>query len=113
MMLLDYFRGFWFNFWKKGRNQQIWANFGALHCGEEIPHSNVGPRGVACPRQGVACPRRGMAEREVWTASGTPRHRKAMPRRRSMPQRCTYTAWKFLCFVLFCYPVIPRTCLLE
>ena len=49
------FEGFWFNFWKNGRNQQIWANVGVLHCSVGIPGSSVGPRqGMACPRHGVA-----------------------------------------------------------
>ena len=60
MMLLDYFGGFLLDFWKKGQNQQIWANFEVLRSGVGIPCSSV-------------------AEKKVWTALGTPRHSKAMP----------------------------------
>ena len=73
------------------------GNFRVLRRGVGIPRSSVGPL------QGVACPRHGMAEREVWTTSGT-------PLRRSTPRRSYYSLhWKFSCFVLFCYFVIPRT----
>ena len=65
---------FWLDFWKKGGNKKIWANFGVLHRGVGIPRSIIGP----C--QGVACPHRGVAEREVWTASRTPRCSTATPR---------------------------------
>ena len=88
--------GFWLDLWKKGRNQQIWENFGVLCSGVGIPHSSVGPL------QGVACPRRSMAEKEVWTASGTSRRSKATPRQRSTPQRSTVHNMEIFvfCFVL-------------
>ena len=44
------------DFWKKGRNQQRWANVEVLRCVVGIPRNNVGPR------HGLACPCRGMAE---------------------------------------------------
>ena len=62
--------------------------FGVLRSGVGIPLNNVGPH------QGVACPRHGMAEREVWTASGTLRRSKATPRQRPAPQRCSATPWR-------------------
>ena len=77
--------GFWLNFWKRGRNQQIWANFEVLRRGVGIPRSNVGPH------QGVACPRRGMAERGLGQASGTLQKINAMPRRRSTLQHSSAT----------------------
>ena len=74
MMLLDYFRVFSWIYGKRDEISKIWANFGVLCHSVGIPRSSVGPR-------------HGLVEREVWTASGTPRHSKAMSRRRSTPQR--------------------------
>ena len=68
------FWGFWLDFWKNGRNQQNLGKFGVLCRDVGIPRRNVGPR------QGMARPRRGVAEREVWTASGTPQCSSAMSR---------------------------------
>ena len=61
MMFLDYFGVFGWIYGKRDEINKIRENFGVLRHGLGIPHSNIGPR-------------RGMAEREVWTASGTPRH---------------------------------------
>ena len=83
------FWGFWSDFWKKGRNQQIWVIFGVLRHGVGIPRSSVGPR-------------RGVAEREVWTASGTLRRCKATSWRRSTSQRSIVHSMEIFmfCFVL-------------
>ena len=91
------FFGFWLDFWKKGRNQQIWEIFGVLRRDVGIPRSRVGPR-------------RSVAEREVWTASGTPRCSKAsrgkgLRRSVAMLRRgvAPFHSMKFFvfCFVLF------------
>ena len=76
------------------------GNFGVLRRGVRIPRSSIGPR------QGVVCPRRSLAEREIWTASSTPRCSKATPQRRLTP-RCSYCSqhgnFCVLFFFLFCY----------
>ena len=74
MMLLDYFRVFSWIYGKRDEISKYEKISGLLRRGVGIPHSSVSPR------QGVACPRYGVAEREVWTASGTPRRSKATPR---------------------------------
>ena len=59
MMLLDYFGVFGWIYGKRDEISKIWSNFEVLYRGVGIPRSSIGPR-------------RGVAEREVWTASGTP-----------------------------------------
>ena len=83
------FWGFWLDLWKKGRNQQIWANFGVLRRDIGIPHNSVGPR-------------QGVVERRLRQALGTPRRSKATSRRRSTSQRSTVHTMEFF-GVLFCF----------
>ena len=91
---------------KRDEISKIWANFRVLRCGIGIPRSNVGPR------QGVACPHLNVAKKEVWTASGTPRRSKSMPRQRPMPQRRSATPQLSYCShcvdfcVLFCFAIL-------
>ena len=61
------------------------GNFGVLRCGIGIPRSSVGPH----------C---GVVEKEVWTASSTPRHSKATSRRRSTPQCSTVHSMEIFVF---------------
>ena len=100
--------GFWLDFWKKGQNQQLWANFEVLRLGVGIPYSSVGPR------QGVACPHCGVVEMRHGQASGTLR-RKGLHHSIAVLRRniATVHSMKFFVFVLFCFSVAPRTCLLD
>ena len=80
MMLLDYFGVLGWIFGKKGRNQQIWANFGVLRRDVGILRNSVGPH-------------QGVAKRRL-RPSSTPRHSKATPQRRPTPQRTGATPWR-------------------
>ena len=80
---------------KNGRNQQIWVIFRVLRRNVGIPCNSVGQR------QGVACARHGMAEREVWTTSGTPRRSKATPRRSYCSQHGNFGVLFFFAIPLF------------
>ena len=55
---------FWLDFWKNGRNQQIWVISRVLRYGVGIPRSSVSP-----------C--HGVAERRLEQALGTPKRSKA------------------------------------
>ena len=92
MMLLDYFGVFGWIYGKMDEISKIWAISGVLRRGVGIPRSSIGPR------QGVACPRGDVAEREVWTASGTPQHSSATQRRNYCSQHGNFR-------VLFCFAI--------
>ena len=91
MMLLDYLRVFGWISEKIDEISKIWAISGVLRRSLGTLCSSLGPR------QGVACPRRGIAKRRLGQASGT-------------PQRRTVHSMKI---IVFCFSVIPRTCLLD
>ena len=83
-------------------------HFGVLHRDVGIPCSNLGP-----------C--QGMDERRHGQASGTLRHSEATSRRRSKPQHSSVTPRRsyysqhgnFCVFVLFCFSVTSRNCILD
>ena len=107
VVLYDAF-GILVGFLEKGKKQANLVNFGVLRRGVGIPGNSVGPR-------------QAMAEGRLGQALSTLRHSEATPRRRSTPQRSSATSWRsfysqhgnFCVFVLLCFSVASRTCLLD
>ena len=107
----DVFGLFWVLSWiseKRNKNHQNLEICGVLCLSVRTPCSGEGPlRGVGFPRSGVAEKRNGPGR----------------SLRRSKRLRCsiavlcrgvaTVHSMVFLCFVMFCNSVIPRTCLLD
>ena len=112
MMLLDYF-GVLVGFLEKWTKSPNLGNFGVLRHGIRIPCSGVAERRL---RQASGTPR---CSKATLQRRPTPQRSSATPQRSSaMPPRSSATPWRntvhrHLFLVMFCYSVIPRTCLLE
>ena len=93
--LLDIFGYLCVFFWVFGKMDEI---------------NKYGQKSRSMPRRGEVCPCLGEVEARIFQHSGPLRRRcsSAMPRR----SHCSQHVF-FLCFVSFCYSVIPRTHLMD